>query len=371
MSLEQEVGAGFVRWVKSLSLAGATRIHIVCDSDADGLPAGALLVRTLRAAGFVQVTAEPRRKGESAWGAELLDRARSFAPDALIIADLGSRDGDLLPGVPTLLLDHHCPIGLPPGALLLTGYGTGAEDGDGKDIPTTGLMAFWCAVALLGEAQVEPWLWLAGISLLSDLGDKAPFPELARAKKIFGGGSLRDATSLLNAPRRTSSGNADSALRLLLQADSPKQLLSGEFPETAELLAAKAEIAQALASSRKLPPRFSTRARPELGADLVAIRMHTACQVHPLIAMQWRSRFPRSVVFGVNTGYRPGWVHFSGRAPAGVNLLEFLARHRPDGADPSYGLGHNQASGGALPIPIWNRWAEEVGFGPEMQVAQP
>ncbi|HVG27971.1 MAG TPA: hypothetical protein VM865_10230, partial [Acidobacteriaceae bacterium] len=83
---------------------------------------------------------------------------------------------------------------------------------------------------------------------------------------------------------------------------------------------------------------------------------------------QWRSRFPKSVIFGVNTGYRPGWVTFSGRAPAGVNLIEFLARHRPPEADTSYGLGHNQASGGALPTSVWNRWIREIGFGEEMVV---
>jgi len=368
MSLRDEIGRGFAGWVDALPNGRATRMHVLCDSDADGLPAGALLVRTLRAAGFDEVTAEPRRKGESAWGTELLDRTRRYSPGALIVADLGSRKGDLLPGVPTLLLDHHCPIGVPEGALLLTGYGTGAEGGDGKDVPTTGLLAWWCARALLGAERADPWLWLAGISLLSDLGDKAPFPELAEAKKRFGGGALRDATSLLNAPRRTASGNADGALRLLLKADGPKQLLSGEFEETAALQAAKSEVGTALAIARKLPPRFSTEVRDELGADLVAIRIDTPCQVHPLIAMQWRARFPKSVVFGVNTGYRPGWVHFSGRAPAGVNLLEFLARHRPDEADASYGLGHNQASGGALPWDVWNRWADEVGFGPEMQV---
>jgi single-stranded-DNA-specific exonuclease len=370
MDFAQQIGSEFVSWIAALPNGRSTRVHIVCDSDADGLPAGALLVRMLRAAGFGEVTAEARRKGESAWGVDLLERARSHKPEALIVADLGSRDGELLPGVPTLLLDHHCPIGEPENALLLTAYGTGAQGGDGKDVATTGLMAWWCARALVGEEQAEPWLWLAGISLLSDLGDKAPFPELARAKKRFGGGALRDATSLLNAPRRTATGNAEAALRLLMKAGGPKQLLSGEFEETQELLAAKAEVGAALALARKLPPRFSTKVREELGADLVAVRIDTPCQVHPLVAMQWRSRFPKSVVFGVNVGYKPGWVHFSGRAPAGVNLLDFLRRHRPDEADMSYGLGHNQASGGALPIPVWNRWAEEVGFGPEMQVAE-
>ncbi len=368
VTFAEELGAGFVAWVDGLSRGRATRVHVLCDSDADGLPAGALLVRAMGAAGFGEVTAETRRKGESAWNAEVLERVRGFRPEALIVADLGSRPGALLPAVPTLLLDHHVPTGVPEGAVLLTGYGRGLEGGDGKDVPTTGLMAWWCARALVGEGVAEDWLWLAGISLLSDLGDKAPFPELAAAKKRFGGGALRDATSLLNAPRRTATGDGSAALRLLLKADGPKEILNGEIPETAELLRAKEEVGSALSVARKLPPRFSTKARAELGADLVAVRMETPCQVHPLVAMQWRSRFPKSVVFGVNTGYRPGWVHFSGRAPAGVNLIAWLRAHRPAEADGQYGNGHDQAAGGALPVEVWNRWAEEVGFGPEMQV---
>ena len=377
MSLEEETGRAFLGWLSSLPRGKESHLYVVCDADGDGLPAGALLLRALRAAGYGDVGGECRRKGESAWGEEigtrLRERQASHGLDALIVTDLGSRDGVILRDtagnpVPLLLIDHHRPIGQPEGSALITAYGTGDPEGDGKDVATSGLLSWWCARALAGEAKAEDWLWLAGISIQSDLGDKAPFEELAQAKKKFGGGALRDATSLLNAPRRTAEGRADAALALLLKADGPKEVISGAFPETAELQRAKVEAGEALASARKQPPRFSKAVRDELGADLVAIRMHTGCQVHPLIAQQWRGRFPKSVVFGVNTGYRPGWVTFSGRAPAGVNLIEFLARHRPPEADNSYGLGHNQASGGALPIAVWNRWIGEIGFGPEMVV---
>ena len=371
MSLREDVGAGFLRWVRTLPRGGATRVHVLCDSDGDGLPAGALLVRGLRAAGYVDVSGEPRRKGESAWGAEVLRRMEARRPEALIVADLGSRQEPLLgAAVPTLLVDHHRPLGVPEGAELLTAYGTGTEGAGGKDIAVSGLMAYWCVRALVGEAQAGEWVWLAGISLMSDLGDKAPFAELAEAKKRFGGSALREATSLLNAPRRTAAGDAGAAFALLLKASDAKDVVLGAWPETAELRRAKEEVAEALAVARKMPPKFSRAVREEPGADLVAIRMATPCQVHPLVAQQWRARFPKSVIFGVNTGYRPGWVHFSGRAPAGVNLIEFLARHRPAEADASYGLGHDQASGGALPVAVWNRWVtKELGFGPEMVVA--
>ncbi len=382
MDLEHEAGERFLLWLGSLPRGKASRLYVVCDSDGDGLPAGALLLRALREAGYSDVGGECRRKGESAWGEELGARLRerqaSGGVDALLVTDLGSRDGVILHAadgspVPLLLIDHHRPIGQPEGSMLITAYGTGDPAGDGKDVATSGLLCWWCARALLGEgeageAKAKEWLWLAGISIQSDLGDKAPFPELAEAKKLFGGGALRDATSLLNAPRRTADGRADAALALLLKASGPNQVVDGTYPETAELQRAKEEVGEALAVARKQPPRFSKAVREELGADLVAIRMHTGCQVHPLVAQQWRGRFAKSVVFGVNTGYRPGWVSFSGRAPAGVNLIEFLARHRPPEADTTYGLGHNQASGGSLPIPVWNRWIREIGFGAEMVV---
>lgn len=373
-AFSEGVGARFLGWLDALPFGKTSRVHIVCDFDGDGLPAGALLLRALCAAGYAKVSVECRRKVESAWGEEIGERLRARRAcdglDALIVTDLGSRNGVILEGVPLLLIDHHQPIGQPEHSMLITSYGTGDPAGDGKDVATSGLLCWWCARALCGEGQADEWLWLAGISLLSDLGDKAPFAELTAARARFGGGALRDATSLLNAPRRTTEGRADVALALLGKVEGPKEITRGTLPEIAELLRAKEEVAQAMAVARKQPPRFSKVVREELGADLVAVRVHTGCQVHPLVAQQWRGRFPKSVVFGVNTGYRPGWVSFSGRAPAGVNLIDFLARHRPPEADHTYGLGHNQASGGSLAVPVWNRWIQELGFGAEMVVEE-
>jgi single-stranded-DNA-specific exonuclease len=365
-----EAGERFRAWLRSLP-GRDTAIHVLTDSDADGLPAAALLVRGLRAAGYAQVTAEVRGKFETAWSPEVTERLRARAPGALIVADMGVRAEAVLAGVPTLLIDHHRPTGVPAEAVI-SAYREMGDGEDAKTIATTGLLAYWCVAALVGEETASAWLWLAGISLLSDLGDKAPFPELAAAKKRFGGGALRDATSLLNAPRRTAAADASAALELLMVAGSAKEVLAGERTDglRGQLLAAKAEVAEALAAARKLPPRFSTAVRAELGADLVAVHLRTACQVHPLVAQQWRGRFKDSVVFGVNSGFRPGWVHFSGRAPRGVNLIEFLARHRPDGADSGYGNGHDQAAGGSLRVPVWNGFAREIGFGEEFQVSE-
>ena len=63
----------------------------------------------------------------------------------------------------------------------------------------------------------------------------------------------------------------------------------------------------------------------------------------------------------------PGWVHFAARSATGRNLVEFLAEHRPPGADGRYGNGHAQATGGALPLESWNSFVADLGF-PEQQV---
>ena len=353
-------GAMFLEFLGSLPRGTATDIHILTDADADGLPAGALLVRALHAAGYTSVTVETRGKFENAWMPQVHERLRQRAPGALLVVDLGTRPDTLLPGVPTLLIDHHAPFGTPPGATLLTSYGT-------QPTATSGLLALWCAQAI-APALADELQWMAGISLLSDLGDKAPFPELAESKKRFGVTAIKDLTVLLNAPRRTAVGDASVAMHLLLRTGSPKQALATPSSELDALRTAKVEVSEALAAARKSPPRFSTKWRDELGADLIAVRIDTPCQVHPLVAQIWRQRFPRAAIFGVNVGFRPGFVHFAGRAPAGVNLVQFLRAHTPVGADGTFGGGHDQASGGALPVALWNPFAIEMGWGAELQV---
>jgi single-stranded-DNA-specific exonuclease len=101
---------------------------------------------------------------------------------------------------------------------------------------------------------------------------------------------------------------------------------------------------------------------------VAVIPLHSACQIHPLIAQQWKGRLRDKVVIAANTGYRPGWVHFAARAGAGTDLIRFFAERRPKGADDHYGSGHRQASGGALRHEQWNEFVRELGF-PEEQIA--
>lgn len=313
--------------------------------DADGLSAAAILARALEGAGR---PADLRilGKGENPWSPALRPELEARDPGGLIVTDLGLGEGDILPGVPAVLIDHHVPRGRPGAAVVITGNGRVPE-------PTSSLLAWWCVQAL---GPSNGLLWLAALGLVGDMAE-GDFPELAEAQARFGKTALRDAAALVNAPRRTAAADPAPALALLLRCDSPKELLKGGHPETDRLLAAKAEVAAALEGARRVPPKVR--------GDVALIRFSSPCQIHPLIAQAWRGRLKDKIVLAANTGYRPGWVHFAARSATGADLIAFLARHRPPGAGAEYGGGHAQATGGALRPADWNDFAARIGFPEE------
>jgi single-stranded-DNA-specific exonuclease len=328
----------FARWRKGVSGPPLILGHF----DADGLSAVAILKRALGEAD-VRLTG----KGENPWDENMRAELGQRAPAGLIATDLGVREGEILPGTPTVLIDHHVPTGTPGEAVVISGNGCDPE-------PTSALLAWWAVGA------PEELLWLAALGLIGDMAEDKGFAELAEAQKRYGKTALRNAVSLVNAPRRTASADATPALELLLKCNSPKELLSGEHPETAQLLAAKEEV--------KAEMEVARRVAPKVRGEVALIPLASACQIHPLIAQQWRGRLKDKVVIAANRNYRPGWVHFAARTAAGHDLIEFFAQRRPDGAGGEYGSGHRQASGGALRIPEWNRFVAELGF-PEEQIA--
>ncbi len=345
----------FARFVEQACAAKEKGTLVLCHSDADGLAAGAILTLVLRRAGLPGVEVFATGKAGSAWSDETVALLAARQPGALIVTDLGVRAESVWDGPPPLFIDHHRPSGLPASAAetVITGYGV-------EPTPTSGILALMCAGGLEG-VNSDDLDWIAAVSALSDLGDKAPFGMVAAAKKRHGAGVLRDSVTLLNAPRRSPSGDASAALALLLNAAGPRDIAKGEGPLVDSLRRDKEEVNAAYHEAKKASPKFA--------GEAAVIRIHTPCQVHPLVAQIWRTRLPKFIVMGVNTGYRPGWVHFSARCGKDKNLLDFFREHRPAGADSlHYGNGHDQAGGGALPTAVWNVFARALGFGPEMQI---
>ncbi len=283
---------------------------------------------------------------ESAWYSNMAAQIQALEPGLVIVADLGIRPEPVLPARPTVLIDHHVPQGLPESATVISGYGQ-------DPTPSSSLLAFWCSGTV---AAADDLLWIAALGLIGDYGEKAPFAELAEARVRYKAKVLREATSLINAPRRSSTGDAQPAFDLLLKASGPEDILSGDHPETALLRAARDEVKAELEAARRLPPRFA--------GPVALIEVHSRCQIHPLVAQSWAGRLRRQIVIAANTGFRDGHVHFAVRSATGRNLIAFLQEHRPPGtvASSAYGQGHEQASGGALPLDGWVQFLTILGF---------
>ena len=309
-------------------------VHILAHSDADGLTAGAILARAFAMRGF-RPTAEVTRKGESGWGSATAERITAAHPDALVMADLGSRADAVLERVLLLVVDHHRPTGAPPDAVLISGYGE-------EPTPTSGVLAYWCAEAIGAAAGLN---WLAAISVLADLGPGIRFEGIGPAPK-------REVTTLLNAPRRTTKGDAQPALELLLESSGPDEMLRD--PRVVYLRECKAEFDAALAQARRAAPKFS--------GELALIGIDTPCQVHPIIAQTWRNRLPKYIVMCANRGYLPERVNFAMRTKLAVNLLDFLREHRPQNVGDEFGRGHDQATGGSLTFAAWEEFSRSLGF---------
>lgn len=343
-------GSARAAFAAALTGFGEAPALIVGHFDADGLSAVAILARAMAATGRAHQV-RILGKGENPWDEAFGREVAALAPGGLIVTDLGVRGEPIAPGVPTVLIDHHVPTGAPPHVTVISGNGLTPE-------PTSALLAWWCAGAL---CPADDLLWLAALGLVGDMAEQAGFAELATAQARWGKTAIRNAVSLVNAPRRAAAADAGPALALLLKADGPKAVLSGEHPETAQLLAAKEEVKTALDAAKRVPPRVN--------GDIALIAFDSPCQIHPLIAQQWRGRLKDKVVLAANTGYRDGWVHFAARTASGVDLIRFLADRRPAGAGPQYGNGHVQATGGALRPADWNAFVRDLGF-PEQQVPQ-
>jgi single-stranded-DNA-specific exonuclease len=328
---------------------------VLCHDDADGLSAGAILGRALTRAGGTAAEVRVVGRGESAWSPSTREALAARTPGGVVVTDLGVQAGAVLPGVPTVLVDHHVPRSWPEAAeaTVISGHAD-------APIPTSSLLALACASAL-GDA--EDLAWLAGIGLVGDLGERgagSDFPDImGPLRKAHTAKALREAVSLVNAPRRSASGDARPALRLLLRAAGPADIVAGTDPEAATLRAARAEVKAALDAARAVPPLFA--------GPVALIRCDSPCQIHPLVAQSWTGRLRRQVVLGANAGFRPGFVHFAARSASVPDLIAFLQERAPRlGPDDQFAQGHRRATGGQVRVETWNRFVAGLGFGPEV-----
>ncbi len=317
------------------------------DSDADGLSAGVVWQRGLERLGFTHVQRLLPDRERSAWSVGNRRTIGEAKPDRLFVLDLGSQPDPVLSGVPTCFVDHHRPGGVPPGDTLVSAY---AWD----PIPTTSLLTWELLRGLTDVADLD---WVAAVGLLGDLGDAAPFPMLAEAKKRYTAKYLKEAVALLNAARRAARYDPQAAARALLAHADPRSLVTSDSADVQTLRDAREEVKAAMEEAKKAAPVFS--------GQVALVRVHSACQIHPLVAQIWRTRLPKFIVLAANDAYLPGRVNFSARGARGVNVLEFLRSVPLPPGEGNFGQGHDQASGGSLPVARWNALLAALKFSPD------
>lgn len=345
MSLESEFEVARAQYRDFLAAVPvAARTVAIHDVDADGLAAGVVWQKVMERAGYAPQRVTPNRE-RNAWTSENRARLETAAPEFLWALDLGSQSVKILPEVPTCFIDHHHPEGVPEGDTLISGYAW-------KPIPNTSWMMWEIGKAV---ANVEDLDWIAVIGTLSDLGEKAPWEQIDLAKKKYTAKWLKEATALVNAPRRSAHFEAELGAVALLEHQNPRDLCESNSESGQALREARREVAAALEEGKKAAPKFA--------GHVALIRVNSPCQIHPLIAQIWRSRLPKYLVICANEGYMPDRINFSARSGVGINALEYLRSIKIAAGDGDFGHGHDQATGGSLPRERWNELLEKMGFG--------
>jgi single-stranded DNA-specific DHH superfamily exonuclease len=322
-------------------------VTILCDGDVDGLGAGVVLWHLLVRRGWEagQLSAVQPLKGENAFTPTTRGYVARTHPRALFVLDLGVSERPVLHSIPTLFVDHHHPSGEPPDATVISGYAW-------KPVPTSSLLTY---LLCNGRGEISDKAWVAAIGNMGDLGPE--HPELSAAAKAQKLKWVREATTLLNAAKRSSLYATGAAFEVLRDAESAQEIAEGDSPGIDVLKECRAEVRTELEQAKRLAPRFSK-------TEKVALFEFTSpARIHPLLAQSWRGRLPKFAVIAANHGFLPGKVAFSARTSSEINLLEFLARFREYAPDElEYGYGHDKAAGGVVSEAAWNTIKAAMGF---------
>jgi single-stranded-DNA-specific exonuclease len=320
---------------------------ILCDGDVDGLGAGVVLWYYLTRRGIDpdNVNVLQPEKGENAFTPTTRGYVARAHPRTLFVLDLGVSDRQIVHEVPTLFVDHHKPTGLPMDAVVISGY-------TWNPVPTSSLLTYLLCNA---HREIDDKAWVAAIGNLGDLGPD--YPELKEAAKAQKMKWLREATTILNAAKRSGRYPLSIAFEVLRDAPSAQAIVEGDSPGILLLKQCRAEVKASLDEAKRLAPRFSKTEKMAL------LEFTDPNRIHPLLAQSWHGRLPKFIVIAANHGFLPGKVAFSARTSSGANILDLLARYRhviPDELE--YGYGHDQAAGGVVSEEGWQKLKVAMGF---------
>lgn len=213
-------------------------------------------------------------------------------PKFVIVVDQGSRRAPPVvdnPEAKALIIDHHLSDEFPENATVCFMCGikgvrglTGAQVVSACHYPpvaTSALLTYEICKTLHPDIE-KSCAYLCAMGTHGDLGTtlkwKPPFPDMAETFKVHSKKAINDAVALINAPRRTAKFDVISAWEALLKSQGPKEILTNE-----RLLDARAEINAEVERQTHTPPKFSKDGK------IAVLRIHSAAQVHPVIATRW------------------------------------------------------------------------------------
>ncbi|HEY3373681.1 MAG TPA: hypothetical protein VGK02_01270 [Candidatus Aquicultor sp.] len=212
--------------------AQTERAGILYHGDADGITACAIIFEALERLGAGSIVAIPLGRGLNPFSPQTRTDLEDAKLSSLIVVDSGSRAGEIPAGAPTLVIDHHPPVGVPQVDVFFSTYSE-------NPAPPASLAAFGVCNEAVGFGDLD---WVAAIGVVGDLGPKAPFSIVADAFKKYGRKNITDSVVLLNAAGRHRDYLVGLALDVLLSAHMPSEIAKHEIPGTRELERMRIEV---------------------------------------------------------------------------------------------------------------------------------
>jgi single-stranded DNA-specific DHH superfamily exonuclease len=344
---ELDAGRRFMESIKP-----GENIALLFHGDADGCCAGAIMYRTLRLMGDLLVFPVFMEKGESIYSESLAKRIQAYEPSRLIVMDMGSRNRPVVPGLSTMIIDHHKPDGVPPADAFVTSFGV-------EPPAPASLLTYQICRHFV---QTDGLSWLAAVGTAADLGIDTDFDVLRGACDIYGKQVISEAAVLVNSGRRSAEHDIATPFAALVRAESPLEIVNGEMPEALVLAQYRQEVSLELKRVLKTAPRVRGR--------WALLKFRSPALVHTLLASAWTRRLKDNIVIAANYGYTQGNVHFSVRSAGDFNLIEELGKARPSETS-EFAQGHVRATGGIVSLEEFAEMLRKLGFSEEVAESVP
>lgn len=215
-----------------LDVPRAERAGILYHADADGMSGAVICYKTLDRLGSKDITAIPLGRGLNPHSPETKKQLANAGLSRLVVIDSGSRAGEILPGVPTLVIDHHRPSGRPQVDVFFNTFGE-------EPARPASLAAYDICNSIIDVGDLD---WVAAVGTIGDLGPRAPFPIIKESFKKYGRKNVADSVVLINAGRRHRDYKVQLAFSVLLSSGAPSDIAGHKITGTEELERMRREV---------------------------------------------------------------------------------------------------------------------------------